>query len=216
MANAVRFAGSDLWIPVAKLATKTITSVTKANPAVVSVAAHGGAAGDPVYIPSVTGMPEFPAGWYVMGAVAAGTFTINLDTTAYVAAGTAGTIQQYTMQKMCEAKNFNSSNPSRPEIDSTGMCDTVTTFEAGLQSLGTISISANQLPQGAVQKALRGYDQTGETFPVRVNYPNPSVNGAYMVPCFVQNMNFSGAVNGIWGAEGSFKKAQAEYFFIPA
>jgi hypothetical protein len=216
MANAVRFAGSELWIPVAKLATKTITGVTKANPAVVSVTTHGGANGDPVYIGAVTGMPEFPAGWYVMGAVAAGTFTINLDTTSYAAVGTGGSIQQYTMNKMCEAKNFNSTNPSRAEVDSTGMCDSVTTFEAGLGSLGTISISANQLPQGTVQKALRGYDASGETFPVKVNYPNPTVNGAYMVPCFVQNMNFSGAVNGIWGAEGSLKKAQAEYFFIPA
>lgn len=216
MASATRFAGSELWIPVTKLATKTITAVTKANPAVVSVTTHGSAAGDIVYIGAVTGMPEFPAGWYTVGAPAAGTFTINLDTTAYAAAGTGGSIQQYTWQKMCEAKNFNSSNAARPEIDTTGMCDSSTTSEAGVSSLGTIAISGNQLPQGTVQKALRAYESTGETFPVKVNFPTPATNGAYFVPVFVQNLNWQGAVNGVWTLDGTFKKAAAEVFFIPA
>lgn len=216
MASATRFAGSELWIPVTKLATKTITAVTKASPAVVSVTTHGSVAGDIVYIGAVTGMPEFPAGWYTVGSPAAGTFTINLDTTAYVAAGTGGSIQQYTWQKMCEAKNFNSSNPARPEIDTTGMCDESSTSESGVKALGTITISGNKLPQGTVQKALRGYEATGETFPVKVNFPTPATNGAYYVPVFVQNLNWQGAVNGVWTLDGTFKKAAAEVFFIPA
>ena len=216
MASATRFAGSELWIPVTKLATKTITAVTKASPAVVSVTTHGSVAGDIVYIGAVTGMPEFPAGWYTVGSPAAGTFTINLDTTAYVAAGTGGSIQQYTWQKMCEAKNFNSSNPARPEIDTTGMCDESSTSESGVKALGTITISGNKLPQGTVQKALRGYEATGETFPVKVNFPTTATNGAYFVPVFVQNMNWQGAVNGVWTLDGTFKKSAAEVFFIPA
>lgn len=216
MASATRFAGSELWIPVTKPATKTITAVTKANPAVVSVSSHGSVAGDIVYIGAVTGMPEFPAGWYYVGAPAAGTFTINLDTTAYAAAGTGGSVQQYTWQKMCEAKNFNSSNPARPEIDTTGMCDESSTSESGVKTLGTITISGNKLPQGTVQKALRGYEATGETFPVKVNFPTPATNGAYFVPVFIQNLNWQGAVSGVWTLDGTFKKAAAEAFFIPA
>lgn len=216
MANAMRVAGSELWVPVAKPATKTITAVTKANPAVVSIATHGFAAGDIVYIGAVTNMPEFPAGWYWVGAPAAGTFQINLDTTGYVAAGTGGSVQPYTWQKMCESKNFTSNNPARAETDTTGMCDLVTTSEPSTKVLGTIAISGNLLAQGTIQKAMRGYEDASDIFPVKVNYPTPATNGAYYVPVFVQNQNWAGAAGGVWTVDISLKKAAAETFFIPA
>ena len=48
------------------MATQTITGTTKANPAVVTIAAHGYSNGDYVYISGVTGMTQvnnrrFPA-----------------------------------------------------------------------------------------------------------------------------------------------------------
>jgi hypothetical protein len=74
----------------------TATAVTKANPPVVSSAAHGFASGDIVTAYEVTGMPELDYQTLVVVRDSASAFHlhtfdgVNLDASAYTAAGTAG------------------------------------------------------------------------------------------------------------------------------
>lgn len=74
----------------------TATAVTKANPPVVSAAAHGFASGDIVTAYGVTGMPELDYQTLVVVKDSANAFHLhdfsgaNLDASAYTAAGTAG------------------------------------------------------------------------------------------------------------------------------
>jgi hypothetical protein len=73
-------------------ATKNITGITKADPAVVSIAGHGYSNGDEVYITGVVGMTEVNGRSYTIGSVAAGTFAlVDIDSTGFTAWSSGGT-----------------------------------------------------------------------------------------------------------------------------
>jgi len=81
-------------------ATKTITGVTQADPAVVTSAAHGYSNGDRIIIQSVAGMTELNNRQFVVAGVTANTFQLaGVDSsayTAYASGGTAGKIVELT------------------------------------------------------------------------------------------------------------------------
>ena len=192
MATAMRFAGSELYIPSSTLpATKAITAISKATPGVFTAVAHGYNNGDIVYIDGVVGMTEVNGIWGVVTAKATDTFQLTvglgvLSTSSYTTYSSGGTAQGYTMARMCEAKSINSQGGSVEQIDTTGMCDSSKTYEAGLSDTGSFSVSANKLAQGAVQISLRTNEINGTKFPVKIVFPNSATNGSVMVPVFVQ------------------------------
>lgn len=82
-------------LPGLNTTTRTITAITKANPAVVSSAAHGFSNGDEVYIESVVGMTEVNGRRFVIANVAAGTFELQgIDSTSYTTYSSGGTANQ--------------------------------------------------------------------------------------------------------------------------
>jgi len=73
-------------------ATKVITNISQANPAVVSVASHGYVNGDTVLIEAVDGMTEVNGRRFVVDNVTAGTFELkDEDSTSYTAYSANGT-----------------------------------------------------------------------------------------------------------------------------
>ena len=220
MATAMRFAGSELYIPSSTLpATKAITAISKATPGVFTAVAHGYNNGDIVYIDGVVGMTEVNGIWGVVTAKATDTFQLTvglgvLSTSSYTTYSSGGTAQGYTMARMCEAKSINSQGGSVEQIDTTGMCDSSKTYEARLSDTGSFSVSANKLAQGAVQISLRTNEINGTKFPVKIVFPNSATNGSVMVPVFVQSANWQGAVGQAWAADFSFKKCAGETYFL--
>ncbi len=80
-----------------KAAAKTITAITKANPAVVTSAGHGYANGDIVYISTVVGMTEINKKTFTVQNVAANTFELkDYDSTNNTAYSSGGTAQKFT------------------------------------------------------------------------------------------------------------------------
>lgn len=82
-------------------ATKSITAITKANPGVFTIAAHGYSNGDWIFIENVVGMTNFNGLTWIVENVTTNTFTVTdlfgtaIDTTnftAYVSGGTAARI----------------------------------------------------------------------------------------------------------------------------
>lgn len=82
---------------------KNITGITQANPGVVTIAGHGWANGDEVFLENIIGMTELNGRSVVLSAVAANTFALkdvfgnNIDTTgygAYVSGGAASRIYE--------------------------------------------------------------------------------------------------------------------------
>ncbi len=77
---------------------KTITSITAANPPVVTATAHGYSNGDDVYISGVGGMLEVNNGWYTVASQTTDTFELSgVDATTY-STGAGGTVAKiYTV-----------------------------------------------------------------------------------------------------------------------
>lgn len=85
-------------------AAKTIVSITKANPAVVQVMAHGYTAGQDVFLSVPTGMTELNGRWFRVGTTTTDTFQLldqvdgsNINSTSfgtYVSGGTAARIYE--------------------------------------------------------------------------------------------------------------------------
>lgn len=78
--------------------SKSISAITKANPAVVTSNAHGFTAGDTVYIEDAAGMTEVNGGPYVIGSVSTNTFALlgvnSSSFTTYTGSGTVARCYQ--------------------------------------------------------------------------------------------------------------------------
>lgn len=81
-------------------ATKSITAITKADPAVVTSTSHGFTNGDRVYVSSVAGMTELNNREFTVANKTANTFELSGEDssshTTYVSGGTAGKIVEVT------------------------------------------------------------------------------------------------------------------------
>lgn len=83
--------------PVLTGSTVAITSISRANPGVVTATAHGYSNGDDVFLAGVTGMTEVNARWFKVVNATANTFElttihgVNVDTSGYAADGAGGT-----------------------------------------------------------------------------------------------------------------------------
>lgn len=80
--------------------SKTITGITKANPAVVTINTHGYTTGDYIYVSGVGGMTQITDGIYTVGATAANTFELldeggsNINSTGYSSFTSGGTVEK--------------------------------------------------------------------------------------------------------------------------
>lgn len=79
-------------------APKTITGITKANPAVVTSASHGFSNGDDVYIEGVVGMTEVNGRWFRVASTTTNTFALtdqvdgaNINSSSYTTYTSGGT-----------------------------------------------------------------------------------------------------------------------------
>jgi hypothetical protein len=98
-------------------ANQTITGITAASPAVVTVTGHPFTNGDEVYINSVVGMIEVNARYFIVANITANTFELTgTDSSAYTAYGSAGTaarvyeiVTPYAHTELAELK-FTQSN----------------------------------------------------------------------------------------------------------
>ena len=83
-------------------ATKTITGITKANPAVVTASSHGYSNGDHVWINDVGGMTEVNARRYTVANVTTNTFELSgvnsSSYTTYTSGGTAAKVYEITTE----------------------------------------------------------------------------------------------------------------------
>lgn len=94
--------------------TEVVTGVTQANPAVLTVVAHGYSVGDWIYVLNVGGMTQLNGNYYIVRAVlSANTFSINdlfgaaVDSTTFTAYTAGGTVQRvYTLTSPFKAADL--------------------------------------------------------------------------------------------------------------
>lgn len=91
--------------------TKSITNITQANPAVVTVASHGYANGDEIFIDQVVGMTDVNGETFVIANVATNTFElVGIDSTSY-GAYTSGGVSAFSYAKVVNVVAPSASQP---------------------------------------------------------------------------------------------------------
>jgi hypothetical protein len=153
--NAFAGLGSKLYVqqltPSIAPTAKTITAITKANPAVVTSAAHGLLDGMVVTIAGVTGMTEINGTYYLTG-VTANTFSlltldgVQVNSTAFTTYASGGTATSLAYIAVPEARSLNFADAQTPEIDVTTLISTSKEYLLGLQDAGEFSFELNYVP----------------------------------------------------------------------
>ena len=203
-----KFNGSTFKVQTALGASKTITGITQADPAVVSSTAHGFVTGDVVKISSVTGMTELNDNLYAVDNEASGTFELaGIDSTNYTAFATGspadGIAQPVTFTTFCELTGVNQQDAGADTIEVTTICSTAKEFEQGLSDSGTLQLDFNWAGKESVQTALREAKISGDQVAFKITFPG--VGGIAIMIGTVLSTSFQGAVNGVWTASASIK-----------
>jgi hypothetical protein len=196
--KAINAQGSVLAIEGGTATTiSDITAVTKATSAVVSSAAFAGDVGDVVRFVDVTGMPEIAGMIGVVTAKATGTFTVNIDTSGFEAAGTTGTGEIVSFIAGCEVKSFNGFDGQSAEVDVTTLCSTAREFLPGLQDFGSFNFDVNLVPDDPFQVECNTAKATLDKRAFKLTLP-VGENGKqfeYIFDAFVRQFTISGGVD---------------------
>ena len=130
----------------------TITSISNANPAVVTAATHGLTTGDIVDISGVLGMTDINGQGGVVKVLTASTFqVIGIDSTDYVAYASGGVATPAVMIETCQHKSYSGFDGASAEIDITTLCSTAKEKDMGLQDAGSMSAELNYVEDDPFQ-----------------------------------------------------------------
>jgi len=196
--KAINAQGSIISIDDGDGTPIAITGITKAASAVVSSLTAGVAIGDAVRFGPVTDMPEIEGMTGVVTAATAGTsFTVDIDSSGFVAPGTAGTASELVFVKGCEVKTFNGFDGQAAEIDVTTLCSTAREYLPGLQDFGAFNFDVNLVPNDPFQVECNEAKAAGEKRTFTLLLP-PGQDGAqfmYVFDGFVRQFTISGGVD---------------------
>jgi len=192
-----------------------ITAITKADPAVVSCAAHGLVDGDVVKLSDIVGMTELNDEIFVVNVLTSGTFElVDQDSTDYAAYISGGEVAPATFSNFCELTGYNRQGGSKPEIDSTSLCSEAAEYELGLRDFGTTQLDFKFAPQTTIQLAIATFDASGDKMAVRVDLPK---SGGRLVQLgFIQQTSETVANAGIWAGSITVRNTGARVDFAAA
>jgi Ubiquitin-activating enzyme E1 FCCH domain/Phage tail tube protein, TTP len=193
-----------------------ITSVTNADPAVVTSAAHGLEDGDVIYITGVVGMIELNARAFIVDVVTSSMFSLHgVDSTNYATYTSGGLFDVGVWSEFCELTSWARTGASKTQIDATSICSDATEYEVGLPGQGTVAINYNfaELTSTA-QVALRAWDDSGDMMGVKVQLPG---NGGTITRLgFVQQLNDAAANGAIWTGSGTILLTGKAFYQVAA
>ena len=154
-ANSYSAQGAVLTIGAAG-AAKTITAITKANPAVLTSTAHGLVDGDVVKISSVAGMTEINGKVGVVVVLTANTFELRgVDSTNF-STYTSGGSATLTAARLGNWKTWSGFDGSASDLDATDLDSVAMEYRMGLQDNGQLQLGLQISDTDDGQQALRG------------------------------------------------------------
>ncbi|MNF59704.1 hypothetical protein D3C84_413000 [compost metagenome] len=194
--RAVSSQGTHFYIEnaAATLVTTTITAITNAAKAVVTVGTHTYVKGDVLEISGVVGMTEINGLKGIVESTAATTVTLaNVDSTsftAYTSGGTAGLLQFF---ETCQHKSYSGFDGQASEIDTTTLCSTAKEKALGLQDFGGMSADLHYVEDDAFQIEAKVAKREGLPRWFKLVKKNGYIK---IFEGFVRSLSDSGAVDG--------------------
>ncbi|MBK8916376.1 MAG: phage tail protein [Phycisphaerales bacterium] len=154
-ANSYSAQGAILTIGTAAGA-KTITAISKANPAVITSAAHGLADGTVVKISAVAGMTEINGKVGVVISLTANTFELRgVDSTNYTTYTSGGSATP-SAARLGNWETWSGFDGQASDIDVTDLDSLAMEYRAGLQDNGQLTLGVQVSDTDDGQQALRG------------------------------------------------------------
>lgn len=194
--KAVSSQGTRFFIQLiaGALSPKTITSISKASPAVVTSTAHGLATGDIVALAGVVGMTEINGLDAPVKVLTANTFELTgIDSTAFTTYTSGGTATPYSFIESSQHKSYNFDDPGASDVDITTMVSDEKEYSTGLPDPGNFTADMHYVEDDAAQieiETARG-DGLSRWFKIKKR------NGYFK--CFygsVKSFNDAGAIDG--------------------
>lgn len=173
---------------------KTITGITKANPAVVTSTAHGLATGDVVALAAIVGMVELNGLEVPIKVLTANTFELcKVDSTSYTTWTSGGTATPFGFVESCQHKSYNFDDPGAAEQDVTTLCSEEKEFDIGLPDPGTFTADMHYVEDDPAHIEL----DTARSDGLQRWFKIKKRNGYFKVYYgAVKSFNDSGAVDG--------------------
>jgi hypothetical protein len=154
-ASAYNAQGTTLTIGTV-IGAKTITAISKANPAVITSTAHGLSDGDVVKIAAVVGMIEINGKVGVVVGLTANTFALyGVDSTNYTTYTSGGTATG-AAYKVSNWKSWSGLDGQGSDIDVTDLDSLAKEYRMGLMDFGQITYNVQVKDDDDGQMALRG------------------------------------------------------------
>lgn len=160
---------TSVKVSTATAAAKSITSITKANPMVVTSSAHGLSVGAVVVFASIGGMVELNGVAGVVTAQDTNTFTIGgIDSTNFTTYTSGGTATPHTMTQVLNVTNYDRQSEEAEEFDATNLMSTKKEYLLGLTGEGSVTISVDIDPTDPGQERIRKLRGTDTAVPISV------------------------------------------------
>lgn len=153
---AIKSQGAIVKAESARAATKAITAVSLALPAVVTAVAHGYSTGDMVYLTGIGGVTQLNNRSFAIVVLSADTFSLagedTTGSTAYTSGGTAAKLTMTSIGSVSDASGFDG---KATEIDVTTLLSAAKEFQVGLQDFGNLNLTLITDNSDAGQALLR-------------------------------------------------------------
>lgn len=172
------------------------TGVSKANPAVATLAAHGRQVGDVGFWSVSAGMTELDQQAVVVTAAPSGTFDMaGLDSTGY-STYTAGSITfAATWGTVSEAAGYTVGGGAANQLDDTRIMDVKTRNVAGMLPSQDLSIDVKQQEiNGAAMSFIESAAKNGTPVLIKITRGNQVLRVAYGVPSIPGESAAAGAL----------------------
>lgn len=169
--TAISAQGTSFYIAGTDGSSITITGITKATAAVVT-ATNTLSAGDVVVFGAVTNMPEIAGMIGIVSTATSSSFTVNIDSSGFAAAGTSGTATPKTWTAVGNCSSYSGFDGQKSEIDVSNLQSAAKEFIPGLEDFGQITVEVQVDDTDAGQLACRANKSANVNTYFKIALPN--------------------------------------------
>jgi hypothetical protein len=198
----IKFFGTQFSVVTAWGSTNAVTSISNANPAVVSDTGHGIADNAVVRVGGAVGMEEINGLLAVVEVVDANSYRLlGIDSTNYGAYVSGGSVQVATFSSSCEVSGYTGDSGTTTETETETNCGKAIDF--GSPDPGAVSIQYNHAPTD-FQEALEASRKAVSTIALRTTLPNSK--GIMIDIGTVTQVGRSASAGGMWAGSATIRR----------
>jgi hypothetical protein len=203
----IKFFGTVFSVVSAWGAGAAFTSISNANPAVITDTAHGLTDNTVIRIQGVVGMEEINGQVVPIEVIDANSYRLlGVDATNYGVYVSGGTVQVATWSNSCEVTGYTGDSGTTTETETETNCGKAIDF--GSPDPGSVSIQFNRAPTD-FQEAMESARKAVATIALRTTLPNNK--GISIDIGSITQTGFSASAGGMWAGSATLRRITDRY-----